>query len=135
MARTPGSPIFYTLEFTDVSSGATNAQTKNLVFNDPGQIKGLTFEAIDSSGNRLERAAFFINIQRQNQFGLTTQETSAAAFTGTGERPFDLPASQMGTYRVSRNDSLTVTVKNLSGTAASYAHLCVFLHADRNGIG
>ena len=133
MARHSGTPIFYTLEFTSVSSGTTNAVTQNLVFNDPGNIKGITFEAIDSSGARLERAAFFLDIQRQNQFGLTTGQTSAAAFTGTGERPYSM-ANMLGEYRVTRNDAIQVVLTNLSGTTAAYAHVVFLLHADRDGL-
>jgi hypothetical protein len=133
VARNSGTPIFYTLEFTSVASGVANAQTQNLVFNDPGNIKGITFEAIDAAGNRLERAAVFLNVQRQNQFGLTTSQTSAAAFTGTGERPYSM-ANMLGEYRVTRNDSITVTLTNLTGVAMAYGHVCFLLHADRDGL-
>ena len=131
--RDSGTPIFYTLEFTSVSSGTSNAITKNLVFNDPGAIKGITFQAIDAAGAKLERAAFFLDIQRQNQFGLTTGQTSAGCFTGTGERPYSM-ANMLGSYRVTRNDQISVTLTNLSGTAAAYAHVCMILHADRDSL-
>lgn len=122
-----GYPIYYLCEFTSLATA--NNQTKNITFNDPGLIKGVTFSAISAAGTKLERAAFFVNVQRQNQRGLTTGDVSADAWTGTGERPYSI-AGQLGQYRIERNDSLQVTVTNRSGTTATYAQVVFILHAD-----
>jgi hypothetical protein len=127
------TPVYYTLEITGLAVGAGNAQTQTLVFNDPGSIVGVTFCSIDAAGAAQERAAFTLNIQRQNQFGLTTRDTSAAAFTGTGERPFSLPAI-MGDYRVARNDQLQITVTNFAAAASSRLWVTFLLRADRDGL-
>lgn len=122
-----GYPIYYLCEFTNLATA--NNQTKNLTFNDPGMLKGVTFSAISAAGTKLERAAFFVNVQRQNQRGLSTGDISAEAWCGTGERPYSI-AGTLGHFRLERNDSLTVTLTNRSGTTATYAQVVFILHAD-----
>ncbi len=131
---TLNQPKLYSLIFNPagtggVPGGATAEQILN--FNQPGVIMGVVGAVFDpSTGDAVDRTAASLRVNRQDGDGLQTDFQLISNCCGTGERPFNLMYTLMGGFPVTKNDSLTVLVRNNTASFPLGIEIVFYLFAQ-----
>ena len=126
-------PVLYVADFGVITaSGGTATQQVN--FSHTGILRGITFAAQDSTGVTTNNppGTFLINIYRQNQAGLVTEEVIASTICAdaTTVNPYTLPRWAVGDFHINNLDQLIVTLTNQGGTATAKVSVVLWLEAE-----